>query len=103
MQVSAIQNHQLTNSSKELQVKNASFSTGISKDLTTDSFSKQKVNKNISFGSETGMVGGAILGTIAAIAIVATGGLATPVVVAALAADVACIAVGSSLDNNDKE
>lgn len=103
MQISAIQNHQSKNSLKELQAKKASYSTGITKDLATDSFSKEKINRNVSFKGEGGLALGAIVGFGAALAIVCTGGLAAPVVAAALAADAVCIVAGASIDSDKKQ
>lgn len=86
MLVSAIQN-QTTNSVPKLQTKKSNL-VGLSKDLTSDSFSKenaQRVSFTSFYSSKTeghALVGWAI-GTIAAIAIVATAPISVPAMLAA--------------------
>lgn len=101
MSISAIQG-QLTNSTGGLQKKKMAHSTSLAKDLTTDSFSKEKAN-NISFKGSDGAAKGGLLGIIGIAAIVASGGLLTPLVgVIAVATIASAAAAGSKIEDATK-
>lgn len=98
MQISAIQS-QLTNSTRGMQLLKTQDSNGLTQDLTTDSFSKEK-NK-ISFEGLTS--GGKTAGTIAGIAAgVAAAIAAAPLtIIAAAAIGVGALAAAVNNDDDD--
>lgn len=81
MYISAIQG-QLTNSTKGMQAKKTSQPVGLTKDLMTDSFSREKMANKVAFtgeGAAKGTLGGLIIGSLVAVAVIVTGGAAAPV------------------------